>query len=39
MLNVDFAADAIPNLDDTMGALLIGTFLAAALWGVTCSQT
>jgi len=26
-------------LDNTFGALLIGVFIAAALWGITCTQT
>ncbi|OCH84100.1 hypothetical protein OBBRIDRAFT_891978 [Obba rivulosa] len=29
---------ALPALDNTMGAILIGVFIAAALWGVSCAQ-
>ncbi|KAH0826321.1 hypothetical protein J3R83DRAFT_5271 [Lanmaoa asiatica] len=27
------------NLDNTLGALLIGGLLATSFWGVTCAQT
>ncbi|KAJ6555146.1 hypothetical protein DFH09DRAFT_1262455 [Mycena vulgaris] len=30
---------AIPQFDNTLGALLIGGLVATALWGVTCVQT
>ncbi|KII89091.1 hypothetical protein PLICRDRAFT_124293 [Plicaturopsis crispa FD-325 SS-3] len=32
-------ATAIPALDNTLGAALIGVVIAAALWGVSCVQT
>ncbi|KAF8879136.1 hypothetical protein BD779DRAFT_1163234 [Infundibulicybe gibba] len=33
------AADAIPSLDSTMGAMLIGVIASAVLYGVSCVQT
>ncbi|KAK0452911.1 uncharacterized protein EV420DRAFT_630545 [Desarmillaria tabescens] len=32
-------ATAIPPLDNTMGALLVGVLFSTALWGTTCVQT